>query len=246
MRTTTAQGLWSGMRSPRFQRDPFVRDMVCDHGRAPAPRVVGPLILPSTFPTASAIAFLSRLNTYPTRSLCTLRQPPSPTATQHSLPGAPLRLARAGLPPAEPASFAWRTGNESVFAGFTAGLRRESASGIGSENSGFRRRRQLSPSWPLDRGFHQTFERLPIAEEAGRDPQLANDPENPADARPLFDGARNKVAARRDPNGSRAPTLPAVRSPSHLDRRVLRTRTKPRSVCARPIGRAKSPRCPRP
>ena len=63
------------VRSPRFRRDPFVRDGVFDHGRATAPRIAAPHMLPSTFPTvsASAIFWLSRLNTHPTRSLCTLR-----------------------------------------------------------------------------------------------------------------------------------------------------------------------------
>ena len=41
-------------RSPRFRRDPFVRDGVFDHGRATAPRIPGPLMSPSTFPTGSS------------------------------------------------------------------------------------------------------------------------------------------------------------------------------------------------
>ena len=47
--------------------------------------------------------------THPTRQLCTLRDPALPTATQHSLPGGVLSLTQAGLPPADRASFAWRT-----------------------------------------------------------------------------------------------------------------------------------------
>src|SRR5208337_5160142 len=43
-------------RSPRLRRDPFARDVVFDHRRATAPRVTGPLMSPSTFPTVSASA----------------------------------------------------------------------------------------------------------------------------------------------------------------------------------------------
>ncbi len=43
-------------RSPRFRRVPFVRDGIFDHGRATAPRIPGPHMLPSTFPTGSASA----------------------------------------------------------------------------------------------------------------------------------------------------------------------------------------------
>ncbi len=82
-------------RSPRFRRDPFVRDVVFDHGRASAPRMTGPHMLPSTFLTVSASAsiWLSRLNSTPHTIAVYASQPPSPTTTQHSLPG-----ARYGLP----------------------------------------------------------------------------------------------------------------------------------------------------
>ena len=81
-------------RSPRFRRDPFVRDGVFDHGRATAPRIPGPLMSPSTFPTGSASAIiLSRLNSPPHTIVVYASRPPSPTAPQHSLPG-----ARYGLP----------------------------------------------------------------------------------------------------------------------------------------------------
>src|SRR5215218_5484335 len=64
------------MRSPRFRRAPFVRDLVSDPGRATVPRIAAPLMLPSALWTASAPAlkFLSWLNTDPTRLLCTLRR----------------------------------------------------------------------------------------------------------------------------------------------------------------------------
>src|SRR5208337_4870992 len=82
-------------RSPRFRRDPFVRDVFSDHGRASVPRMTGPHMLPSTFLTVSASAsiWLSRLNSTPHTIAVYASQPPSPTTTQHSLPG-----ARYGLP----------------------------------------------------------------------------------------------------------------------------------------------------
>src|SRR5712672_381089 len=85
----------SNVRSPRFRRDPFVRDVVFDHGRASAPRITGPHMLPSTLLTVSASAELwfSRLNSTPHTITVYASQPPSPATTQHSLPG-----ARYGLP----------------------------------------------------------------------------------------------------------------------------------------------------
>src|SRR5208283_177374 len=91
-------GAWpsrSSRRSPRFRRHPFLRDVVFDHGRATAPRISVPHVLPSTLLTASASATfeLSRLNRTPHRIAVYASQPPSPTTTQHSLSG-----ARYGLP----------------------------------------------------------------------------------------------------------------------------------------------------
>lgn len=63
------------MRSPRFRRDPFVRDRVSDLGRAPTPRIAAPDVLPSTLRTVSASAaspFRGSI-AYPTQLLCTLR-----------------------------------------------------------------------------------------------------------------------------------------------------------------------------
>ena len=48
-----------GMRSPRFRRVPFRRDVVWDSGRASAPRILAPHMLPSTFLSVSASAKLS-------------------------------------------------------------------------------------------------------------------------------------------------------------------------------------------
>ncbi len=88
-------------RSPRFRRDPFVRELVSDPGRAAVPRITAPLMLPSALWTASAPALplLSWLNTDPTRWLCTLRRgrrlPRRNTRYRRALP-----LTWAGLSPA--------------------------------------------------------------------------------------------------------------------------------------------------
>ena len=75
-------------RSPRFQRDPFVRDVASDPGRATVPRITAPHILPSAVATASApaISRISWLN--PTPQTITVYASPwsSPSTTQHSLP----------------------------------------------------------------------------------------------------------------------------------------------------------------
>src|SRR6266511_3361421 len=83
------------VRPPRFRRLPFVRDVFFDHGRASVPRIAGPPLLPSTLLTgsASAVLWLSRLNSTPLTIAVYASQPPSPATTQHSLPG-----ARYGLP----------------------------------------------------------------------------------------------------------------------------------------------------
>src|ERR1700720_4314723 len=95
MRTLGALCHRSNVRSPRFRRDPFVRDVVFDHGRASAPRMTGPHMLPSTLLTVSASAefWFSRLNSTPHTITVYASHPPSPATTQHSLPG-----ARYGLP----------------------------------------------------------------------------------------------------------------------------------------------------
>ena len=51
--------LRAGMRYPRFRRFPFMRDGVSDLGRASAPRIAAPHMLPSTGQTVSASAALS-------------------------------------------------------------------------------------------------------------------------------------------------------------------------------------------
>src|SRR5437016_431405 len=105
----------SNVRSPRFRRDPFVRDVVFDHGRASAPRITGPHMLPSTLLTvsASAISWFSRLNSTPHTITVYASQPPSPATTQHSLPGARYGLPGPDFHRQDHASFAWRTSNPS-------------------------------------------------------------------------------------------------------------------------------------
>jgi hypothetical protein len=79
---------WSNAGSPRFRRDLFGRDVVFDPGRASAPRITVPHMLPSTVPTVSAPALLSLswLNPTPHTFAVYASRPPLPTATQHSLP----------------------------------------------------------------------------------------------------------------------------------------------------------------
>ena len=91
-RPGTAVAAAGGWRSPKFRRDPFVRDVAIDPGRASAPRVTVPHMLPSTLMTGSASAtlWISRLNPTPQRIAVYASQSPSPTTTQHSLPGGPL------------------------------------------------------------------------------------------------------------------------------------------------------------
>src|SRR5580700_8033552 len=95
MRTLGAYCHRSNVSSPRFRRVPFVRDVVSDPGRASAPRIAVPHMLPSTLLTVSASAklWISWLNSTPRTIAVYASQPPSPATTQHSLPG-----ARYGLP----------------------------------------------------------------------------------------------------------------------------------------------------
>jgi hypothetical protein len=72
----TVSAVAGKVRSPRFRRVPFVRDGVSDLGRAPAPRIAAPYMLPSTLRTVSASAvyrFRGSI-THPTQLLCTLRR----------------------------------------------------------------------------------------------------------------------------------------------------------------------------
>src|SRR5215208_7814579 len=93
MRASRLFSRWSSVRSLRFRRIPFRRDVAFDPGGATAPRITVPHMLPSTIMTGSASATLSisRLNPTPQRIAVYASQLPSPTTTQHSLPGGPLR-----------------------------------------------------------------------------------------------------------------------------------------------------------
>jgi len=92
MRTSRLCSLWPDMRSLRFRRVPFGRDVAFDPGGATASRVAMPHILPSTVPSVSASAtlFLSWLNPPPHPITVYASHPPSPTTAQHSLPGGAL------------------------------------------------------------------------------------------------------------------------------------------------------------
>src|SRR3954452_3605004 len=87
-------------RSPRFRRDPFVRDVASDPGRATVPRITAPHMLPSAIATASAPATsrFSWLNPTP-HTIAVYASPwSSPSTAQHSLPGGryPLPVSPAG------------------------------------------------------------------------------------------------------------------------------------------------------
>ena len=101
---------WPGAGSPSFRCIPFARDVFFDPGRATAPRIAVPHILPSTFLTASAPALLSIswLNRHPMQSLCTLRGRRCRRLTQHSLPGALLGLPGPIFHRLDYTSFGWR------------------------------------------------------------------------------------------------------------------------------------------
>src|SRR5271165_667996 len=114
-----AQATAGQTRSPRFRRDPFVRDVASDPGRATVPRITAPHMLPSAVATASAPATsrISWLN--PTPQTITVYASPwsSPPTTQHSLPGGRYPFPGPDFHRLDRASFAWRTTNPLVFSG---------------------------------------------------------------------------------------------------------------------------------
>src|SRR5262245_51977416 len=99
------------MRSPRFRYDPFARDVALDPGRASAPRIAVPHMLPSSEsnPSAPAISDLSWLNPTPHAIAVYASQPLSPVATQHSLPSGRYSLLGPDFHRLDRTSFAWRT-----------------------------------------------------------------------------------------------------------------------------------------
>src|ERR1700674_5049129 len=114
-RPKIAQATAGQTRSPRFQRDPFIRDVASDPGRATVPRITAPHMLPSAVATASAPATsrISWLN--PTPQMITVYAWPgsSPSPTQHSLPGGRYPLPGLDFHRLDRASFAWRTATPS-------------------------------------------------------------------------------------------------------------------------------------
>src|SRR6516164_2820073 len=92
MRTSRLCSLWPDMRSLRFRRVLFGRDVAFDPVGVTASRVAIPHILPSTVPSVSASAtfFLSWLNPPPHPITVYASHSPSPTTAQHSLPGGAL------------------------------------------------------------------------------------------------------------------------------------------------------------
>src|SRR5215472_617998 len=108
MRTSRLCSLWPDMRSLRFRRVPFGRDVAFDPGGATASRIAMPHILPSTVPSVSASAtfFLSWLNPTPHPIAGYASHPPSPTTARHSLPG-------SALPPYRGRSFTGRNASAS-------------------------------------------------------------------------------------------------------------------------------------
>ena len=101
-RPGTAMATAGGRRSPRFRRDPFVRDLVSDPGRATVPRITAPHMLPSAVSTASAPAILSISWLNPTpHMICCVRFAVVVTFHDATLAtGRALPLTRAGLSPA--------------------------------------------------------------------------------------------------------------------------------------------------
>ena len=99
------------MRSPRFRRVPFGRDVAFDPGRATGPRITDPPMLPSTDTNASTPAswFISWLNPTP-HTIAVYASPwSSPATPQHSLPGGRYPLPGPDSHRLDHASFAWRT-----------------------------------------------------------------------------------------------------------------------------------------
>src|SRR5262245_3303666 len=99
------------MRSPRFRYNPFARDVALDPGRASAPRIAVPHMLPSSDSKLSAptMSDLSWLTPTPQATPGYASQPLSPVATQHSLPSGRYSLLGPDFHRLDRTSFAWRT-----------------------------------------------------------------------------------------------------------------------------------------
>jgi hypothetical protein len=106
-----AQATAGQTRSPRFQRDPSIRDVALDPGRATVPRITAPHMLPSTVAKASAPANsrISWLNPTPHTITVYASSWSSPSTTQHSLLGGRYPFPGPDFHRLDRASFAWRT-----------------------------------------------------------------------------------------------------------------------------------------
>src|SRR6516162_3961792 len=104
-----------GARSPRFRRDPFIRGVALDPGRAAVPCIAAPHMLPSAVATASAPATsrISWLNPTPQMITVYASSWSSPSPTQHSLPSRRYPLPGPDFHRLDRASFAWRTATPS-------------------------------------------------------------------------------------------------------------------------------------
>src|SRR5215470_1102699 len=89
MRASRLCSLWPDMRPLRFRRVPFGRDGAFDPGGATASRMAMPHMLPSTGSERLGLRNVtsSWLNPPPHPITVYASHPPSPTTTQHSLPG---------------------------------------------------------------------------------------------------------------------------------------------------------------
>jgi hypothetical protein len=98
-------------RSPKFRRVRFRSDMVSDPGGATAPRIPVQPVSPSTVlnGSASAMSSFSGLDTYPIRSLCTLRERRHRRPRNNRYRAARYDPTRAGLPPVGPRQLRLRT-----------------------------------------------------------------------------------------------------------------------------------------
>ena len=108
MRTRSAHGRWSEAGSPRFQRDPFARDVLFDPGRVTAPRVVVLLMLRSAAKDnlrPQRKGYFEAQSHTPRNSCVRFAADVTAGLAQHSLPGGSLRLTWTGLPPVDRASF---------------------------------------------------------------------------------------------------------------------------------------------
>jgi len=102
--------LWPNAGSPKFQRDPFARDLLYDAGRTGMASLSGLVRVAFDHPHGlrSCDDPVRGSITHPTQLLCTLRGRRCRRLMQHSLPGRLLGITWVGLSPTDRASFAWR------------------------------------------------------------------------------------------------------------------------------------------